>query len=99
MRYYFAVVITCSKMGRIIYTGIFSNNYLNEMERKIVLYICRYSSTECERGTYGANCEDDCGHCTDITQCDIKNGHCGTGCETWYTTDVCKVYIGTWCEP
>ncbi|KAI0234091.1 hypothetical protein LSAT2_015703 [Lamellibrachia satsuma] len=47
----------------------------------------------CDRGTYGKNCEEDCGHCKDIQQCDVTNGHCTTGCETWYTSDVCKSYV------
>ncbi|KAK2183955.1 hypothetical protein NP493_291g03001 [Ridgeia piscesae] len=48
---------------------------------------------ECEIGTYGKNCEEDCGHCKENTQCDVKNGHCATGCETWYTPNTCKEYI------
>ena len=47
----------------------------------------------CDHGTYGKNCEEDCGHCKEGKPCDIKGGHCTTGCETWYTSDICKTYI------
>ncbi|KAI0223054.1 hypothetical protein LSAT2_025710 [Lamellibrachia satsuma] len=50
---------------------------------------------DCDPGTYGKNCEDDCGHCKDKTLCDVKDGNCTSGCEAWYTTNICKAYINT----
>ena len=69
-------------------------NHLNGVPPNIVpLCNYRHLSTECERGTYGSNCEEDCGHCRDTGNCNITNGLCATGCEAWYMSDVCKVYI------
>ena len=50
-------------------------------------------SSDCNLGTYWKNCEHDCGHCKDNEQCDIENGRCSRGCETWYMSDTCKTYI------
>ncbi|KAI0231380.1 Receptor-type tyrosine-protein phosphatase mu, partial [Lamellibrachia satsuma] len=47
----------------------------------------------CEAGSYGVNCQEDCGHCKDT--CDVNNGHCANGCKDWYISDVCKTYIPT----
>ena len=44
----------------------------------------------CGRGLYGAECQQECAHCRDLTQCVNTNGSCLTGCEAGYHGETCK---------
>lgn len=43
-----------------------------------------------DRGSYGSEYNENCGHCRDINQCSYTNGTCFTGCVTGYQGDHCK---------
>ncbi|XP_052694159.1 multiple epidermal growth factor-like domains protein 10 [Crassostrea angulata] len=45
---------------------------------------------ECERGFYGIECSETCGHCRDVSQCSHINGTCLTGCEAGFKGGLCK---------
>ena len=49
---------------------------------------------DCTDKTNGVNCNETCGHCKDQSTCAVTDGRCPNGCEKWYTSDVCKSYIG-----
>ena len=81
-----------------IYISIFGSFIVLIVSARMILVYssllrCNYC-VDCEPGTYGKNCEEDCGHCKERKPCDIKDGHCTTGCETWYTSAICKRYVG-----
>ena len=40
--------------------------------------------SECDGGTYGADCRYHCGHCLDKQQCDVIDGSCLNGCGSGY---------------
>lgn len=44
----------------------------------------------CDKGWYGDQCREQCGHCRDANQCLHTNGTCITGCMTGYYGDLCK---------
>lgn len=44
----------------------------------------------CGQGYYGAECQQECGHCHDLTQCVHTNGSCLTGCEVGYHGETCQ---------
>lgn len=44
----------------------------------------------CGRGYYGAECQQECGYCLDLTQCVHTNGSCLTGCKAGYNGETCK---------
>ncbi|XP_052693255.1 multiple epidermal growth factor-like domains protein 10 isoform X1 [Crassostrea angulata] len=44
----------------------------------------------CDRGLYGSECNETCGHCRDVNQCSNINGTCLTGCDAGYLGDLCK---------
>lgn len=46
--------------------------------------------TVCDKGWYGVQCREQCGHCRDSNQCLQTNGTCLTGCMTGYSGDLCK---------
>ncbi|XP_065928468.1 multiple epidermal growth factor-like domains protein 11 isoform X5 [Magallana gigas] len=50
-------------------------------------FLCK---SACSRGYYGAECQQECGHCRDVTQCVHTNGSCLTGCEVGYDGETCK---------
>lgn len=43
----------------------------------------------CERGSYGINCSERCGHCRDVDKCSNTNGTCLIGCDAGYQGDFC----------
>lgn len=45
---------------------------------------------ECDRGSYGIECNETCGHCRDVKQCSNANGSCLTGCDAGFKGDLCK---------
>lgn len=45
---------------------------------------------ECDRGSYGIECKETCGHCHDVSQCSNINGTCLTGCDAGFKGDLCK---------
>lgn len=45
---------------------------------------------ECERGFYGIECSETCGHCGDVSQCSNVNGTCLSGCDAGFKGDLCK---------
>ncbi|XP_052690987.1 angiopoietin-1 receptor-like [Crassostrea angulata] len=50
-------------------------------------YLCK---SACDRGYYGAECQQECRHCRDFTQCFHTNGSCLTGCEAGYHGQKCE---------
>lgn len=47
--------------------------------------------TECEDGTYGYNCTNNCsGHCLNNSICNKQTGHCDRGCNPGYTNRNCS---------
>ncbi|XP_052690988.1 cell death abnormality protein 1-like [Crassostrea angulata] len=50
-------------------------------------FLCK---SVCGRGLYGAECHQECGHCSDLSQCSHTNGSCLTGCEIGYDGETCK---------
>lgn len=67
-------------------------NYLHQ-HYIVKLYIL---ITECDNGTYGYNCANNCsGHCLNKTPCNKQTGHCDRGCKPGYTDDNCiaSIYI------
>ena len=56
--------------------------------------ICPYSTTfcltACITGRFGINCTEEC-HCKDATEdCQLKNGHCESGCAKYFIGDTCQ---------
>ena len=45
--------------------------------------------SECDGGTYGADCRYHCGHCLDKQQCDVIDGSCLNGCGSGYSGAKC----------
>lgn len=47
--------------------------------------------TECDDGTYGYNCVNNCSrHCLNDYLCDKQTGHCDGGCDPGYTNSDCN---------
>lgn len=44
----------------------------------------------CEKGLYGVDCMESCGHCRDVNQCSNINGTCLAGCDAGYEGVLCK---------
>lgn len=44
----------------------------------------------CDGGSYGNECNETCGNCSDVNQCSHINGTCLTGCYAGYKGDLCK---------
>lgn len=47
-------------------------------------------NTVCDKGWYGVQCREPCGHCQDSNQCLQSNGRCLTGCMAGYSGHLCK---------
>lgn len=45
---------------------------------------------DCGLGSFGADCNETCGHCRDLNQCSNVDGRCLTGCEAGYEGELCK---------
>ena len=63
---------------------------LNEQLHEEVLYLFIILLPECDGGHYGEGCQDQCGHCADITNCHHVNDTCLNGCERGYMGSNCK---------
>lgn len=49
------------------------------------------TNTECENGTYGYDCVNNCsGHCLNNSPCNKQTGHCDGGCNPGYTYKDCN---------
>lgn len=49
---------------------------------------------ECKDRTWGESCENTCGTCINLSQCNKTNGHCQLGCEVGYkNTSDCKTAV------
>lgn len=48
---------------------------------------------ECTDGIYGKQCQDICGHCRDMNQCNHVNGTCEKGCKPGYQQPTCTQSI------
>lgn len=44
----------------------------------------------CNKGFFGVDCNEKCGHCREIYQCHHINGTCLTGCAAGYLGNMCK---------
>lgn len=44
---------------------------------------------ECTNGKYGEHCQNDCGHCRYVSQCNHVNGTCVNGCKSGYKQPTC----------
>lgn len=44
----------------------------------------------CDKGSFGDNCSETCGHCRDKDKCSNINGKCLTGCDAGHQGDLCK---------
>uniref|UniRef100_A0A8W8P3B7 Scavenger receptor class F member 2 n=1 Tax=Magallana gigas TaxID=29159 RepID=A0A8W8P3B7_MAGGI len=44
----------------------------------------------CDKGSYGSQCKEICGHCRDTDQCSNINGTCLTGCDAGYQGNLCR---------
>lgn len=64
---------------------------------RYTLYIIQQCSNlifgfaECENGKYGLNCENNCSHCQQDTQCHNVNGWCLQGCSPGYIGPFCNL--------
>lgn len=60
--------------------------------------------TECDDGTYGYNCVNNCsGDCLNDYPCNKQTGNCDRGCSPGYTGDKCRksnaiLLINVFCE-
>ncbi|KAI0230737.1 hypothetical protein LSAT2_018886 [Lamellibrachia satsuma] len=44
----------------------------------------------CDEGSYGVNCQNDCGNCKDRSPCNVTNGRCTNGCK------LCSSAVVSW---
>ena len=64
--------------------GDYSDNYELEVvwailqESSLILSWLIFLLSECHKGTFGVNCQEDC-HCQNQTKCNKKTGQCGDG--------------------
>lgn len=45
---------------------------------------------ECDKGLYGLECNETCGHCRDVSQCSNIDGTCKAGCAASFEGVFCK---------
>lgn len=45
---------------------------------------------ECDKGFYGLECNETCGHCRDVSQCSNIDGTCIAGCAASFEGVFCK---------
>lgn len=62
------------------------------MIRKLISKKKKYISA-CDKGFYGEDCNETCGHCHGANQCHHINGTCLTGCAAGYQEDKCKTRV------
>lgn len=53
--------------------------------------ICKtFFFKDCDKGMYGHECNETCGHCDDVDRCSPINGTCLNGCDAGYLGDFCN---------
>ena len=65
-------------------------NYQNKLYFKKKYKMYEIVILACENGTYGYDCNNTCGHCTDKESCFHTNGTCRFGCNPGYIGELCK---------
>lgn len=54
-------------------------------------YLISIPVIECNEGTFGYDCVNNCsGHCFNTSSCNKENGHCDKGCNPGYTKSDCS---------
>lgn len=46
--------------------------------------------SDCNLGSFGADCNETCGHCRNLNQCSNVDGKCLTGCKAGYEGEICR---------
>lgn len=65
--------------------------YYSTMDIPIITIYKEFMFTECDDGTYGYNCVNNCrGHCLNKATCNEQTGHCDRGCIPCYTNKLCS---------
>uniref|UniRef100_K1QNL7 Scavenger receptor class F member 2 n=1 Tax=Magallana gigas TaxID=29159 RepID=K1QNL7_MAGGI len=64
--------------------------YPDAYKDDIAINLCEVEVYECDRGFFGIECNEKCGHCRDEYQCSNETGVCLTGCGAGYKGDLCK---------
>lgn len=49
-----------------------------------------FQIVDCDKGSYGVNCNSTCGHCRDLNHCFHVDGICLTGCDAGYIGELCE---------
>lgn len=79
----------------VLKTGVFPRNLNVVMCNKYVVKLrnasFHISTTGCEMGKYGNNCEKSCGHCVNGTSCNSTTGHCLHGCDPGWQGPKCDI--------
>lgn len=52
--------------------------------------LCFIIVLECDKGSYGIECNEICGQCRDVNECSNINGTCFNGCGAGFNGDLCK---------
>lgn len=48
-----------------------------------------YFFSACNKGFYGVDCNEECGHCRDVNKCHHINGTCLNGCAAGFMGNLC----------
>lgn len=59
------------------------------IEKNIEIHFHKFFEA-CDKGSYGTDCSENCGHCRDVDDCFHVNGTCIRGCDAGYKGDLCK---------
>ena len=54
---------------------------------RVIIYLC---ILDCDSGTWGVNCANNCGQCHSGTVCDAVNGECQLGCKPGWKGHLCN---------
>lgn len=49
-----------------------------------------FQIVDCDKGSFGVNCNSTCGHCRDLNHCFHIDGICLTECDAGYMGDLCE---------
>lgn len=53
-------------------------------------HVLNFVFLECTDGLYGDMCQNQCGHCSNLSQCHHINGTCLSGCQPGYSSEFCN---------